>query len=145
MGMDQARHEQQNQHFLINRDGGAIGLTDYPPALNRWIISGLEENTTYHHEQTTAIQTNCFRDVNPLLHVMKQLGNPFSNDSETISTLNIKILMNDSVLDIMRHTAQKYKDAYNLFVEQRFQNNTKISLIQFQDTKTFQYSTLPET
>ena len=37
MGIDQA-HEQQNR--LIKRVGGAISLTENPPALNRW-ISGL--------------------------------------------------------------------------------------------------------
>ena len=33
-------HEQNNA--LIKGDGGAVGLTDNPPALRRWMIAGPE-------------------------------------------------------------------------------------------------------
>lgn len=39
MGMDQA-HRQQNE--LIKGVGGAIGLTENPSALHRWMVSGPE-------------------------------------------------------------------------------------------------------
>ena len=86
---------------------GCIGLTENPPELNRWMKSGSEiarlvsefecnfqgprREKTYHHEQTTAIQSEFFRDVNSLLHVIKQLGDTFSDDSGTLSTINTEI------------------------------------------------------
>ena len=39
MALDQ-NHEQQNQ--IIKAEGGAVGLTENPPALTRWMIAGPE-------------------------------------------------------------------------------------------------------
>ena len=39
MALDQA-HEQNSAD--INSDGGAVGLTQYPEALRRWVVAGPE-------------------------------------------------------------------------------------------------------
>lgn len=72
--IDQA-HEQHNA--LVKGDGGAVGLTDNPSALQRWMIAGPEiarviaefepsENKqvdTCHHDQTASVQRAFARDV----------------------------------------------------------------------------------
>ena len=62
---DQA-HEQANA--IVKGDGGAVGLTENPNALQRWMFGGPEisrmvaefedgtiHGSTKHHEQTTAV------------------------------------------------------------------------------------------
>ena len=39
MAIDQC-HEQENA--IIKRSSGAVGLTDYPPTLRRWMVAGPE-------------------------------------------------------------------------------------------------------
>ena len=67
--MDQ-NHEQENE--MIKGDGGAVGLTESPAALRRWMIAGpeiargvKEIESTYdvrkphdnrHHEQIPSVQ-----------------------------------------------------------------------------------------
>ena len=70
MPIDQA-HEQNNA--CVKGDGGAVGLTENPSALRRWMIAGPEvarvigqfENSairenrrvdTHHHDQTASVQ-----------------------------------------------------------------------------------------
>ena len=78
MPIDQA-HEQNNAH--VKGDGGAVDLTDNPRALRHWMITGPEiarvigqfevhKVDTRHHDQTPA-------DVNSLVSVIEELGNPF--------------------------------------------------------------------
>ena len=46
MPIDQA-HEQNNA--LVKGSGGAVGLTDNPTALRKWIISALEQACFYQN------------------------------------------------------------------------------------------------
>ena len=75
--IDQA-HEQNNA--LIKGDGGAVGLTDNPSALLRWMITGPEaaraieelgrREDTRHHDQTPSVQTSFTKDVRALVSVI---------------------------------------------------------------------------
>jgi len=77
--IDQA-HEQNNA--LAKGEGGAVGLTDNPSALRRWMVSGPEiariinefeasmvtecpetEQSAKHHEDTRSLQSLFYRDV----------------------------------------------------------------------------------
>ena len=88
--IDQA-HEQNNA--LIKGDGGAVGLTDNPSALLRWMIAGpevaraLEEfrhghqywgrrEDTRHHDQTPSVQTSFAKDVRALASVIRRAWQP---------------------------------------------------------------------
>ncbi|KAG0712597.1 hypothetical protein GWK47_018171 [Chionoecetes opilio] len=71
-------HEQNNAY--VKGDGGAIGLTDNPTALRRWMVAGPEvarvivefedfnlhphdQEETRHHEETPSVQNTFARDV----------------------------------------------------------------------------------
>ena len=85
-------------------DGGAVGLTDNPSALRRWMIAGpevarvieefgLQGNRrvdTHHHDQTASVQTSFARDVRSLVMVMEELGNPFKEESQDLLVLDTK-------------------------------------------------------
>ncbi|VDI48086.1 Hypothetical predicted protein [Mytilus galloprovincialis] len=93
MAIDQA-HEQNNA--CVKADGGAVGLTENPGALRRWMVAGPEmarlvnefENVTecfvntnasnkLHHEQTLSFQESFRNDIVSLYDVIDDLGNPF--------------------------------------------------------------------
>ena len=95
LAIDQA-HEQNNTS--VKGDGGAVGLTENPAALRRWMVSGPEmarvfaefqataetqtKNTDFrHHELTKHTQLVFARDVKSLSGVMREMGNPFCDDS----------------------------------------------------------------
>ena len=89
MAIDQA-HEQNNS--LVKGDGGAVGLTENPAALRRWMVSGPEMARVIaefqatsetkkadhkHHEQTKHTQVAFARDVRSLTQVIVEMGNQF--------------------------------------------------------------------
>ena len=80
MAIDQA-HEQNNA--IVKGDGGAIGLTEDPSALRRWMVSGPEVSRLVdeferssglshftsderHHEDSTPTQKDFFEKVQRL-------------------------------------------------------------------------------
>ena len=82
-------HEQQNE--IIKGDGGALGLTENPTALKRWMVAGpkiarvvREFESTFevtkpcdkrHHEQMPSVQKAFFKDVQAL--ITRRNGEPF--------------------------------------------------------------------
>lgn len=88
IAIDQA-HEQNNA--IVKGDGGAVGLTENPSALRRWMVSGPEiarvvnefENEmkvassndvkTDHHEENRSFQMTFFKDVKSLVASMEDL------------------------------------------------------------------------
>lgn len=103
MAIDQA-HEQANA--VIKGDGGAIGLTEDPTALKRWMIAGPEvsrlvqdyenssnvneTNLSEHHDQTKNAQKVFVERVEKLTTVMQEFGNPFQEESADLLTLDTK-------------------------------------------------------
>lgn len=104
--IDQA-HEQNNA--LVEGDGGAVGLTQNPQALLRWMTAGPEvaralnkfkdnclkkekENELLHHESTNSAQASFAKNVRQLVSVFEEMGNPFleeSGDLIAIDSINI--------------------------------------------------------
>lgn len=91
VAIDQA-HEWLNA--VIKGDGGAVGLTENPSALRRWMLAGPEvsrlvanyealsgakavKKGNHHHEQIEAAQKAFFEKVKRLTSVMREMGNPF--------------------------------------------------------------------
>ncbi len=106
MSIDQA-HEQNNA--LVKGDGGAVGLTQNPAALRKWMCGGPEvaklineyENVitgsksdacsqTSHHEQTKGSQTTFVRHVKALTGVLVKLGNPFVDESHELMRIDTR-------------------------------------------------------
>ena len=102
LAIDQA-HEQANA--VVKGDGGAIGITEDPSALRRWMISGPEvsqivsqyelasqvktaKEDIRHHEQTSQSQKSFTDKVQKLYFAMKDLGNPFQEESRDLITFD---------------------------------------------------------
>ena len=91
MALDQA-HEQNSAD--IDSDGGAVGLTQSPEALRRWVVAGpelvmmtsefkasLERKhhkllDTSYHEQTKSFQVTFGKQDKELVDVIEDMGNP---------------------------------------------------------------------
>lgn len=85
-------HEQENAS--IKGKGSAVGLTESPAALRRWMVAGVEiarmitefECTTVsenkrHHEQSLGFQESFKKDMQSVISTFEELGNPFSKES----------------------------------------------------------------
>ena len=123
MAIDQA-HEQANG--VIKADGGAIGVTEDPSALRRWMISGPQvshlveqyeaaseakeatEQTT-HHELTPRAQRDFLDKVKKLSKAMRDLGNPFQEESQDLLSLDTKDIAHPSAAELINthHTRGK--------------------------------------
>ena len=123
LAFDQA-HEQNNA--LVKSDGGAIGITEKPSALLRWMISGPElcqlvneyEETnqnrqTKHHEDVLSAQKNFSRDVSKLTEMIEELGNPFIEDSGKLLTLATKRVSDADTLEMFKNRGQEQHETFN--------------------------------
>ena len=122
--MDQA-HEQNNE--LIKGNGGAIGLTENPSALLRWMVSrpelarlvkefedGDEDKHAHlpHHEQSHASQTRFKNQVSTLVSVIEELSNRFEETSEDIVSLMSKDIADTSMCTTLRKIDTLGKEQY---------------------------------
>jgi hypothetical protein len=129
-------HEQMNA--LIKGDGGAVGLTESPGALRRWIIAGPEiarmikefENSVQssrakdnllHHEQQPGVQASFRDDVASLISTFEELGNPFEEESEDLLVLDSKDIVNKEVVKSVNDALAIRKEQYKTFVKERFE------------------------
>lgn len=114
MAIDQA-HEQNNA--VIKGDGGAVGLTEDPGALRRWMIAGPELSRlvaaceavsatkdaavdSKHHEQTLSAQRSFLEKAEALFRVFKEMGNPFQEDSADLLSLDTKNIADPPLADL---------------------------------------------
>ncbi len=94
-------HAHEKNYATIKSDGGgAIGLTQNPEALQRWMVAGPElvritaefevsmerlhqrSSNTNHHDQTKRNQVTFAQHVRSLVEVIEEMGNPFLEDSK---------------------------------------------------------------
>ena len=129
-------HEQNNA--LVKGDGGAVGLTDNPSALRRWMVAGPELSTMIqefekhkgktsikHHDQNPGIQASCFTEISSLVNVIEEMGNPFMEDSGDLLTLDTKDIMEEPVVSSVRNVVNLGQTQYSLFVQERFLERSK--------------------
>ena len=135
--IDQA-HEQNNA--CIKGDGGAVGLTDNPSALRRWMISGPEvarvisefeaavnpqgtQTVTLHHDQIPSVQQSFLKNVKALVSVFKEFGNPFQEDSKDMLVLDTREIVDPivatSVYDAPKLGQQKFEEFFSKRLVQR--------------------------
>ena len=125
-------HEQENSS--IKGDGGAVGLTENPGALRRWMIGGpeiarmvteyeecssSEKMSTKHHEQVPSIQNTFFKNVKSLINAIEELGNPFKEDSGDLLALDTKDIMPTEVVECIKNIKTIGQDQYKAFVAER--------------------------
>lgn len=137
MAIDQA-HEQNNA--LVKGDGGAVGLTENPAALRRWMVSGPEMARVIaefqatsetkkadhkHHEQTKHTQVAFARDVRSLTKVIGEMGNPFCDDSKDLLVLDSRDLADPAVINTVREIEKLGQEQHHSYVHERLVNQTK--------------------
>ena len=104
MAIDQV-HEQANT--VIKGDGGAVGITEDPSALRRWMVAGpavsqlvaqYEEASelrdvskqTKHHEQTPTTQRSFLEKVQRLTNTLEEMGKTFQDENGDLLSLHTK-------------------------------------------------------
>ena len=134
--MDHA-HEQLNK--MIKGQGSAIGLTENPSALHRWMIAGPEIAQTIisfegtpdqsdhynHHEENAATQNAYFSDVKSLIEVLKEYGNPFMEDNGELYSIDKKGFQSQEAIDRMNNMYQIEKLEYLRYVAERLDSDQK--------------------
>lgn len=132
IAIDQA-HEQNNK--IVKCDGGAIGLTENPNALRRWMLGGpelarvlnefenkdsVDTNITDHHESSCSAQTRFRKNVNDFVVVLSELGNPFSHEScELVSPVSKMLASSEFVNKTLLNIESVGKQQYRQFMENR--------------------------
>lgn len=136
MAIDQA-HEQMNA--CIKGDGGAVGLTDNPSALLRWMVAGPEvarciqefeigskkSDNTRHHDQTASVQVAFIKDVRSLVGAMEHFGNPFEEESKDLIVLHSKELAGPSAAETVRKVRQIGELQFEAFTRECLIDRTK--------------------
>ena len=114
-------HEQNNA--VIKGDGGAVGLTEAPGTLWRWMVAGPELSrliagyeamlgvkdtaiSSKHHEQSLNAQRSFLEKAEALHTVLKEMGNSFQEDSADLLVLDTKNIA-DSALAVLVGTHQQ--------------------------------------
>ena len=134
IAVDQA-HEQNNA--LVKRDEGAVGLTENPGALRRWMISGpeiarmitefeddtaliTEEKTDQanHHEERQGVQISFAKDVKALVSVMEEMGNLFLEESTDLLVLDTRTIADASVVATVRQIVAVGKDQLDTYFKE---------------------------
>lgn len=139
MAIDQA-HEQNNA--AVKSDGGAIGLTQNPEALRRWMVAGpevvrltsefeasIERNkmlmfNTKHHEQNRSTQVIFAQQVKTLVQVIEEMGNPFLEETKDLLRLDTRDIIDPAVVSSTSQAEKIGKQQYETFVADRLLNRS---------------------
>lgn len=110
-------HEQANAS--VKGDGGAVGLTENPNALLRWMVAGPEragvtqefedsvpsvtKEERRHHEQVPGVQLLFKKDVASLVSAFEEAGNPFEENSKYLIALASKVIASNAVTQTVQN------------------------------------------
>ena len=131
VAIDQA-HEQANA--VIKGDGGAIGVTEDPSALRRWMIAGPEvshlvaqyevacgakmgADHTSHHEETEQAQRVFLEKVEKFSKAMQDMGNPFQEDNRDLRTLDTNDIAHQTAAELVSTHLEKGKVYFQEFMK----------------------------
>ena len=128
MPNDQA-HEQNNA--LVKGSGGAIRLMQNPIAFRKWMLAGPEQarlieefenqflenkdDDNFHHDEGYSTHNNFKLQVLSLVEAFEDMGNPFLDQSEDLSTLDTGIVMDESVVDSVRTIEALGKEQFSSY------------------------------
>ena len=130
-------HEQVNAG--VKGDGGAVGLTENPAALRRWMVAGPEtarmieefegDSTATdkydHYEQKKGVQNAFVKDVVNMISSFEELGNPFKEEGPHLMALHTKDIMDDSVIATVSNARKLGGDQFNTFLKERLVDRSK--------------------
>ena len=133
LDIDQA-HEQNNA--VVNDDGGVVGLTECPVALQRWMVSGPEmarvindfersvdsalcTTDMRHHEHRPGVQKIFLHDVTSLKATIDEYSNPFLETSGDLLVLDTRGIVKKSVIGNLYRIEALGCQQYDNFVSER--------------------------
>ncbi len=128
----------------MKEDGGAVGLTESPAALQRWMVSGPEmahltnefeasrnqgENIPdlRHHEQRPGVQKTFLQDVIALKAALDDYGNPFLESSGDLLVLDTRDIADEFVTESIYKIEDLGNQQYQTFVEERLVERKRTS------------------
>ena len=142
MAIDQA-HEQNNAH--VKGEGGAIGLTQNPELLQRWMVAGPEvarlvgefesslkhqhklPTATTHHEHGRANQANFGSHVQSLVDVIDEMGNPFADNGSQLYRIDTKEVFGKESVEAVQHIERIGQEQYENYLTTRLNGDQPIS------------------
>ena len=136
VSIDQA-HEMQNK--IVKGDGGIIGVTDNQEFLNRWLICAPEVTrllhefeynlcsqpsnaSKEHHENNLSFQTRFSKDIQNLNEAIIDSGNPFSNSSKDLITLETGFVSSEESIKVLYKIEAVGIEQYKKYFEGRLLN-----------------------
>ena len=133
-------HAHKQVNAIMKGEGGAVGLTENPAALRRWIVAGPElarmvkefeqvistSESPSHHENKPAIQSAFAKDVVNLVSSFEELGSPFKETREDLIALHTKDVMNEEVVRTVRTVRQLGEPQFKAFLKERLEDKTKL-------------------
>ncbi|KAK4304447.1 hypothetical protein Pmani_023602 [Petrolisthes manimaculis] len=131
LAIDQA-HEHANA--VIKGEGGAIGITEDPSALRRWMVAGPEishlvnmyekisekkeaNEEEKHLEQNAHAQKTFLDRVSKLYTTIKEMDNPFMEESKDLLTIDTKQVAHSSVAERLATHYDKGKERFDDFID----------------------------
>lgn len=131
-------HEQVNA--LVKGEGGAVGLTESPAALRRWMVAGPElsrmvkefedisttKKDLRHHEQTPAVQSTFLKDVKSLILSFEESGNPFLEEGEELMAIHTKDVMDPAIVKTVQDVTKIGDEQFQQFTKERFTERSKL-------------------
>ncbi|KAK3915147.1 Baculoviral IAP repeat-containing protein 6 [Frankliniella fusca] len=136
MGPDQV-HEQNNA--VIKGDGGAVGLTEDPDALRRWMLAGPEvqrliadfeidsssqNDSDLHHEQYLSFQNNFRNKVLAMKEAFLEHRNPFLHSCDDLVVLDSSVVVGEEGSKCLRKMEEVGTAQYKAFVQERLSLGT---------------------
>ena len=120
---------------IIKGEGGAIGLTEDEAALRRWMVAGPEVSrfiSRYdcfsglkdanapkkHHEDNVKAQQEFFKNVNRLVDVLLDFGNPFQEESPDLLSLDTKDIAHPDRAKLITTHHKRGKEKLQTFINQ---------------------------
>ena len=130
--MDQARA----LHNPLVKERGAIGLTEKPTALRRWMVVGpemvrlfQESECTFpssdkstcleHHEEGLSHQKVFHKHVCSIENAITSMGNPFCEDCPELVVMDTRDCADKSVVAMVHTIEERGRTQYEKFVHQR--------------------------
>ena len=148
MSIDQA-HEQNNG--IIKSHGGAVGITEDPSALLRWMVAGPElgrlvkeyeasselksKVDVRHHEETPSAQSKFAEQVQSLISVISETGNPLLEESSDLLVLDTKYIVDPGIAKKVKDFRETGEQQFSSFWNKLYKNDTKF----FHDRNNFTF------
>lgn len=129
-------HEQENAK--VKGKGGAIGLTERPEALKRWMIAGPEQSRLitsfeneylaseegslhyHHHEEGLSAQRLFQKQTINFIETINTYGNPFSDDCQELLVLHTRQCADHEVVNTMKGLEALGNSQYHQFQKSVF-------------------------